>query len=91
VDRFFKKMHTPVDFEKEVKVSQDGMQYQVIGVTSLVIGGLSLLYLLLPNTTAARIQILILSLSIMSVGAALYSKKPKPSQKVVTKSKGPDA
>ena len=58
IDRFFVRMHTPVDFEKEVGDSSDHMQLRMIGVSSLAMACLVALLLLVPNTFEARLQIL---------------------------------
>ena len=71
VRAFYEKLHTPVDFESEIGVSQDATQYKILGSITLIIGSCILLFLMLDNTLAARLQILALSLSIMSVGGLL--------------------
>lgn len=76
VEAFYKKMHTPVDFEKEIGADEDYMQYKVIGWTSVVIGTLMLLLLLLPNSISQRIQIILLASSVLLVGFGLISSTP---------------
>lgn len=71
IDRFFKRMHTPVDFEQEVGESSDYTQLKMIGVSSLAMGVMVLLFLLVPNSFAARMQIACLAGFMGLVGAAL--------------------
>ena len=39
VDRFFKNMHTPIDFAKEVGEGNDLSQLNIMGAFSIIIGG----------------------------------------------------
>jgi len=71
VERFYEKMNTPVDFEAEIGVSQDGKQYRILGNTSLAMGVMILLYLLVPNNITARLQILALALFMAGIGVLL--------------------
>jgi len=77
---FYKRMHTPVDFEKEVGQSSDNYQLKVIGILSLVTGGLLLLLLMVPNTLFGRGCILSVCGFILLVGLLMLRaglKKPK--------------
>jgi len=65
---FYKRMHTPVDFEKEVGQSSDSYQLRVIGILSLVTGGLLLFLLLVPNALFGRICILSVCGFILLIG-----------------------
>ena len=38
VDRFFKNMHTPIDFEKEVGPANDLSQLNIMGAFAIIIG-----------------------------------------------------
>ncbi|WP_309386220.1 sodium:solute symporter family protein [Cerasicoccus frondis] len=71
VRQFYKKMQTPVDFDKEIGESNDSFQLNVMGATSFVIGLLFLLFTLLPNTLAARLQIVIIGGAFAIIGIAM--------------------
>lgn len=71
IERFFKQMHTPVDFEKEVGESNDDTQLKMIGVSSLLMSAMVLLFLLVPNTADARLQIACLAGFMGVVGGGL--------------------
>ncbi|MBC2595972.1 hypothetical protein H5P28_17030 [Ruficoccus amylovorans] len=73
VKNFYVKMHTPVDFAKEIGESNDRFQYRMLGGTSLILGSLILLFLFMPNSAAARWQIAALAGSIMATGALLLA------------------
>jgi Na+/proline symporter len=77
VDDFYVKMHTPVDFESEVGGDEDVMQYKVIGWTCVTLGTLTFSFLFLSNSLAQKLQILLLALSILSVGGGLLYLTPK--------------
>ncbi|WP_406684286.1 hypothetical protein N1F78_00730 [Seonamhaeicola sp. MEBiC1930] len=64
VDKFFKRMLTPIDFEKEIGEGNDLKQLKAIGQFGLAITGFVLLLLLIPNPTEGRIAILILAITI---------------------------
>lgn len=57
VARFFRKMHTPVDFRKEVGVESDLRQLKVIGIFGIIIGLLIGLLVLMPNSAGDRWEI----------------------------------
>lgn len=68
VSAFYQRMHTPVDYEREIGESTDRFQYLSIGGTTLVLGLLMSLFVLLPNPASARWQIVGVSGSITAVG-----------------------
>ncbi len=68
---FYRTMHTPVDFEKEVGESNDDAQMLILGRLALLVGGMMLLLLLVPNEPWARISIICLGLSVGSIGGIL--------------------
>lgn len=77
---FYKRMHTPVDFEKEVGESSDNYQLKVIGIMSIITGGLLLFLLLVPNELSGRICILSVCGFILLVGLLMLRaglKNPK--------------
>ncbi len=57
----YRRMYTPVDFDKEVGHANDPAQLKLVGYVSLTIGAFILLILFVPNTFVARIQILSVS------------------------------
>lgn len=70
VDKFFDKVNTPVDYEKEHGDSgSDARQYKVLGYLSLGFGGFVSLLLLIPNDLVGRASILFVGGFIASVGA----------------------
>ncbi len=71
VNEFFRRMHTPVDFEKEIGESNDQSQLGSIGKLALAIAGFIALLLFVPNPPEGRVTILILSISIATVGGLL--------------------
>jgi Na+/proline symporter len=71
VDGFFRKMHTPVDFDKEIGVSNDGIQMLIIGRYALVLGIFLTLIIFVPNPLWARLSVLAVSGSVILVGGVL--------------------
>jgi SSS family transporter len=69
VDEFFRRMHTPIDFGKEVGEGNDGSQLTILGRLGLGVGIFVALMVALPNQTAGRLTILALAtvISIVSV------------------------
>lgn len=57
VEEFFKTMHTPVDFEKEIGVSRNLRKLLILGRSSLGIGSAFLLLLIVPNSIWGRFGI----------------------------------
>lgn len=68
---FFKRMLTPVDFEKEIGGNNDATQARMVGTTALVIAGLLCFLILLPNPWSGRLIILALASLVGAVGALL--------------------
>lgn len=68
VTEFFKVMHTPVDFEKEIGGSNDLRQLKVIGGFSMVIGLLICTLMLLPNPLAGKLGILFVGGFVAAIG-----------------------
>jgi len=58
VRRFYKTMHTPVNFEDEVGKAIDDKQLKIVGSISFIIGIFITLLVVLPNPWDGRIQIL---------------------------------
>lgn len=69
VDDFYKVMHTPVDFEKEIGKSADASQLNMIGAISMLIGFFISLLVFLKNPFSGRMQILAVGAGMMAIGA----------------------
>jgi len=69
---FYRKMHTPVDFEKEVGESNDGYQLKVIGLLGIITAGLIFLLLLVPNALSGRLCILSVGLFVLVIGGLMF-------------------
>ncbi|HEY1684867.1 MAG TPA: hypothetical protein VGG19_08895 [Tepidisphaeraceae bacterium] len=68
---FFTRMHTPVDFEKEVGAANDTQQLKMIGGFSVAIAIFICLLLLIPNNLTGRLSILFIGGVVMIVGLAM--------------------
>ncbi|GAB4189844.1 MAG: Na+:solute symporter [Phycisphaeraceae bacterium] len=71
VDEFFKRMHTPVDFEKEVGKGNDLSQLKIMGSFSAIIGVCICLLVFLPNPWSGRLVILFVGGTVALVGSLL--------------------
>ena len=67
-DSFFKRMLTPIDFEKEVGKPNDLRQLKVIGSFAAVMGALICLIVFVPNPFVERLGILFVGGFVMGVG-----------------------
>ncbi|QDU70743.1 sodium:solute symporter family transporter [Mucisphaera calidilacus] len=70
-DAFYKKMHTPVNFEEEVGEANDDHQRLVVGVFAVVMGSFICLLLLLPNDIKGRLGILFVGGFVLTAGIFL--------------------
>lgn len=68
VDRFFKNMHTPIDFEKEVGPANDLSQLNIMGAFAIIIGVFVCGLVLLDNPMAGRLGILFVGGFVAAVG-----------------------
>lgn len=68
---FFKRMHTPVDFDKEVGGGNDATQARMIGTTALIVAALLSLLVFLPNPLSGRLIILALAGLVGTTGGLL--------------------
>jgi Na+/proline symporter len=68
---FFKKMHTPIDFEKEVGGDNSHLQAKILGRLLLVYGGFMLLGILIPNEMIGRLAFLGIAILMGGIGGAL--------------------
>ena len=77
---FFRRMETPVDFEKEVGGDNTAQQAGVLGRVALVYGASIVMLMLVPNTLADRLSILACALIPLAVGFGLrrYARRVGP-------------
>lgn len=77
---FFTRIHTPVDFEKEVGGGNDRLQKKLVGTLAAGLGGFLALFLLLPNDAAGRLAIFCVAAAVGSVGVLflLASRRDEP-------------
>jgi SSS family transporter len=68
VDEFFRIMHKPVDFAKEVGKATDNRQLKTTGVFAAIIGSLVCILAVLPNPWSDRLQILGVGGSVAMLG-----------------------
>ncbi len=71
VAAFYQRMHTPIDYDKEIGVSNDRFQYLAIGGVTVVLGVLMLFFLSLPNTPSARWEIATVGSGILLIGGGV--------------------
>jgi len=65
---FFKTMHTPVDFEKEVGGANDLSQLRIIGKFTITFASFIMLLLFVPNAPVDRLLILAIALPVFGIG-----------------------
>jgi hypothetical protein len=70
-DEFFRRMRTPVDFEKEVGNDNTADQARVLGRLAFAYGVFIVLLVLIPNTWPDRLSILACALLPLAVGWGL--------------------
>lgn len=77
VKAFFKNMTTPVDFASEIGESTDKQQAKLVGFSTLFVGSVMFLLLLMPNDLTGRLWITAVAGSVTVVGAVLvrYSRR----------------
>lgn len=68
IDSFYSRMHTPIDFVKEIGDNKDFSQLRIIGSFCVVSGAFISLLLLLPNGFYGRLGILFVSSFTLFVG-----------------------
>jgi len=82
VEAFFRQLHTPIDFAKEIGEASDNRQASALGRLCLLYGGFISLLVFIPNPWLGRACILFCSGSLVLVGLLLMraSHKPKPAK-----------
>lgn len=81
VAEFFRRLHTPIDFEMEVGTGNDSRQLKMLGLLGLFIAGFIGLMMLLPNPAEGRVVILILTGIIGAISALMLwvsTRQSKP-------------
>ena len=86
VEAFYQKMHTRVDFEKEVGQANDESQLNIVGYVAVSIGVFIGFLALLPNPIEGRLQILFIALSVIAFGGLMvitaYRKNHKRKEEI---------
>tara|TARA_R110000751_G_scaffold307911_1_gene435093 strand:- start:4604 stop:6394 length:1791 start_codon:yes stop_codon:yes gene_type:complete len=78
VDKFFTKMKTPIDFEKEIGEGNDLSQLTAIGRFGVAVAGFVALMLIIPNPLEGRIVILVLALTIGAISLLMLKAGKQP-------------
>lgn len=68
---FFKTIHSPVDYLKEIGASQDQRQLLLMGNTITIVGALLLILLIIPNGLWGRVGVVFIGTFVMAVGVLL--------------------
>lgn len=71
IDEFFKRVRTPVDFEKEVGIANDELQLRMLGNATLALSAFVMLLVAAPNPWEGRVAIIAVSLFVGSIGAIM--------------------
>ncbi len=71
VTEFFTRMHTPVDFEKEIGQASDLSQLTLIGAFVCAVASFILLLLFLPNAWQGRLAIITVAGIVMGIGGLM--------------------
>lgn len=79
VTAFFKRMYTPVDFEKEVGQANDASQLKIVGSFAIAFGVLIHLLCLVPNSPTHRLGIVFVGMTLLIIGSLMVwvGKKSK--------------
>ncbi|MGE9296019.1 MAG: sodium:solute symporter family transporter, partial [Puniceicoccales bacterium] len=78
VNIFFQKIHTPVDFAKEVGEAGDANSAaSFVGIVSITIGALLLLLLIVQDSVRGYVAVISLSVFLIAVGGLLYGLSRK--------------
>jgi solute:Na+ symporter, SSS family len=73
IDEFFKRMHTPIDFEKEVGAANDDVQLRLLGVAVIILGLFVSLLILVPQSFSDRLIVLAVVAAILAIGGIMYA------------------
>jgi hypothetical protein len=78
VDKFFTKMRTPIDFDKEIGAGNDLSQLTAIGRFGIAVAGFIALMLIIPNPLEGKIVILVLAVTIGLISGLMLKAGKKP-------------
>ena len=87
VARFYEKMNTPIDLDKEQIEPPDLRQFAIIGSIAMIMGGILLLLVIAPATVGGKLAIVLTGSIVFIVGLILsfISRKLMKSQKLIQK------
>jgi hypothetical protein len=71
VDEFFRRMNTPVDFQREVGADNTHAQAKLLGTLGCVYGSFILVLVLIPNPLSGRLGIFACSAMLLGAGVGL--------------------
>lgn len=71
IQDFFQRMHTPVDFEKEVGQANDDVQLRVIGTVVLAVASFIALLMLVPQTGTERVCVFVVAMVLFLIGLGM--------------------
>ncbi|MEX1049230.1 MAG: hypothetical protein WED15_06860 [Akkermansiaceae bacterium] len=72
IEKFYRRMETPVDAEKEIVGSEDVRHLSLVGLLAMLVGAGLLLAAAFPNPLGARITIALTALMIFSLGFTMH-------------------
>lgn len=72
IEKFYRRMETPVDATKEIVGSEDVRHLSLVGLLAMLVGAGLLLAAVFPNPLGARIIIALTALMIFSVGFTMH-------------------
>ena len=77
VDAFWKKMNTPVDYEKEHGANNDKQQFKILGNMCLAYGALITLMVFVPNPLIGRLCFLFVGGAALAIGIIFKKQSNK--------------
>lgn len=72
INAFFKRMKTPIDFEREVGEANDGLQLRVLGMALMVVAGFVAALVVAPQSLADRGAVLLVATALLAVGTPMW-------------------
>jgi len=72
IEKFYRRMETPVDAEKEIVGSEDVRHLSLVGLLAMLVGAGLFLAAAFPNPLGARITIALTALMIFSLGFTMH-------------------
>jgi Na+/proline symporter len=71
VEKFFRDLNTPIDFEREEGAGSDNLQAKVMGLLCMIYGGFITLLVLIPNAWSKRWAFVFCGAVMFGIGALL--------------------